>query len=93
MGREVGEEELKQNPRTVRKDLNWLNQHRRLYLGSDKGQRIIDQLQKDVLFLMAHNIMDYSLLTGIHYLKRGNSENIRDKSLSVFEVHCEIDLF
>ncbi len=29
--------------------------------------------------------MDYSLLLGIHYLSRGNSENIRDKALSAFE--------
>jgi 1-phosphatidylinositol-4-phosphate 5-kinase len=33
--------------------------------------------------------MDYSLLTGIHYLKRGNSENIRDQFLSVFEPNAE----
>ena len=29
--------------------------------------------------------MDYSLLLAIHYISRGNSENIRDKTFSVFE--------
>jgi len=32
------------------------------------------------------NIMDYSLLLGIHDLTRGNSEQIRDRALSVLEV-------
>lgn len=31
--------------------------------------------------------MDYSLLVGVHYFSRGNSEKIRDKSFSLFEVN------
>ena len=31
------------------------------------------------------NIMDYSLLLGIHYVDRGNAEQLRDRVLSVFE--------
>ncbi len=80
---------MKNNPRAVMKDLNWINMHRHLHLGPEKRTLLTEQLKKDVAFLMKMNIMDYSLLTGIHYLKRGNSENIRDKSLSVFEPNTD----
>lgn len=85
VGREVSQEEIKSKPRVVMKDMNWLNAHKILQLGPAKRKLIVEQLKSDVEFLMSLNIMDYSLLTGIHHLRRGNSENIRDKSLSVFE--------
>jgi hypothetical protein len=67
------------------KDLNWLHGNRQLLLGSEKGRLLMDQMEKDVCFLMSLDVMDYSLLTGVHFLKRGNSENIRETSLSVFQ--------
>ena len=90
IGREVSSEEIKNKPRVVMKDVNWLNLRRRLKLGPEKYKLMIDQMDVDVRFLRDMNIMDYSLLTGVHYLKRGNSENIRDKSLSVFEVFVSV---
>ena len=60
--------------------------HQKLKLGPTKRQLLVDQLKSDVELLMSLSIMDYSLLTGFHYLKRGNSENLRDNYLSVFEV-------
>lgn len=79
-------EEIKNNPRVVMKDNNWLEMERQLKLGPEKSQMLSTQLESDVALLRRLNIMDYSLLLGIHYLKRGNSENIRDTLLSVFEV-------
>ncbi|KAI3644450.1 hypothetical protein MP228_010614 [Amoeboaphelidium protococcarum] len=89
IGREVSAEKIKLNPRCVMKDINWLNMKKRLALGPEKKDLFVTQLQKDVTLLVSLNIMDYSLLTGIHYLKRGNSENIRDQFLSVFEPNAE----
>lgn len=34
--------------------------------------------------------MDYSLLVGIHDMVKGNKENIRDQTLSVFEPDQEV---
>ena len=68
------------------KDVNWLKFNRQLILGPEKRQFFLDQLERDVKVLTELNIMDYSLLLGIHYLCRGNSEGIRDRGLSMFEV-------
>ena len=43
------------------------------------------QLKKDVELLSSLNVMDYSLLLGIHYVSRGNAENIRETTLSVYQ--------
>jgi 1-phosphatidylinositol-4-phosphate 5-kinase len=86
VGREVKYDEIKNNPYMVMKDLNWIKMNRRLMLGPEKAKWFLEQMQKDVDLLLRLNVMDYSLLLGIHYLKRGNSENIRDKSLCVFDV-------
>ncbi len=90
IGREVSDEEHQKNPRAPLKDLNWLALKKRLYLGPEKRMLLIEQLEKDTKFLMSQGIMDYSLLTGIHHLRLGNSEKIRDQSLSVFEVTSTI---
>ncbi|KAI8820749.1 uncharacterized protein EV422DRAFT_496571 [Fimicolochytrium jonesii] len=85
VGREFPEELAKDDPRAVLKDINWMNRGRKLELGPKKAQLLTEQLEKDVKFLADHNIMDYSLLVGIHDMKRGNTENIRDKTLGVYE--------
>jgi 1-phosphatidylinositol-4-phosphate 5-kinase len=56
-----------------------------LELGPRKKELLLTQLRKDVELLSALNIMDYSLLLGIHYVSRGNAEGIRSKTLSVYE--------
>ncbi|KAI8926712.1 hypothetical protein BC831DRAFT_455183 [Entophlyctis helioformis] len=89
VGRSIPDEEARKNPRAVMKDLNWLDRGRKILLGPEKRKLLIEQLERDATFLMAHNIMDYSLLVGIHDSVRGNKSNIRDTTLSVFEPNYE----
>ncbi|KAJ6781703.1 hypothetical protein PWT90_05708 [Aphanocladium album] len=84
VGRDYREEDLEQNPRATLKDLNWLRRKRNLELGIQKKRLFLEQLRSDVVLLKRLQIMDYSLLIGIHDLSRGNDENLRDKTLQVF---------
>ncbi|KAK1829361.1 hypothetical protein QBC39DRAFT_134931 [Podospora conica] len=84
IGRDYKEDDLGTNPRATLKDLNWMRRKRHLELGMQKKKMFLAQLEKDVRLLQRLHIMDYSLLVGIHDLKRGNEENLRDKTLRVF---------
>ncbi|KAH7146372.1 hypothetical protein EDB81DRAFT_489163 [Dactylonectria macrodidyma] len=84
VGRDYREEDLEKNPRATLKDLNWMRRQRSLELGIQKKRMFLEQLQRDVVLLKKLHIMDYSLLVGIHDLSRGNEENLRDKTLQVF---------
>lgn len=66
----------------VLKDINWIKNKESLKLGPVKAKRFIDQLEKDVALLKRLNIMDYSLLVGIHDKKVGDSKR---QSLYMFE--------
>ncbi|KAF2176334.1 SAICAR synthase-like protein [Zopfia rhizophila CBS 207.26] len=85
IGRDFKEEDLEANPRATLKDLNWLRRNLHLEFGPTKKKAFIEQMQKDVKLLQRLKIMDYSLLVGIHDLERGNEENLRDKTLQVFQ--------
>ncbi|KAF2470441.1 SAICAR synthase-like protein [Lindgomyces ingoldianus] len=85
IGRDFKEDELEKNPRATLKDLNWLRRNLHLEFGPTKKNAFIEQMQKDVKLLQKLKIMDYSLLVGIHDLERGNEENLRDKTLQVFQ--------
>ncbi|KAJ1505308.1 Phosphatidylinositol-4-phosphate 5-kinase, partial [Coelomomyces lativittatus] len=56
--------------RVVLKDMNWVQLSKKLRLGPEKTNLFIQQIESDMLFLMGKNIMDYSLLIGIHELDR-----------------------
>jgi 1-phosphatidylinositol-4-phosphate 5-kinase len=85
VGRLFKEENLKENPRATLKDLNWLDKDNHLEFGPAKRKSFVDQMEKDVQLLQRMKILDYSLLVGIHDLKRGNEEQIREKTLQVFQ--------
>lgn len=84
VGREYKEENLEKNPRATLKDLNWLRRKRHLELGIKKKQLFLQQLEQDVRLLQKLKIMDYSLLIGVHDRQKGNEENLRGKTLQVF---------
>ncbi|KAJ2707359.1 Phosphatidylinositol-4-phosphate 5-kinase [Coemansia sp. IMI 203386] len=84
LGRELSPE-LAARPRACMKDKNWLNMRQRLHLGPAKRRAFVKQLIEDVTLLIRLNIMDYSLLIGIHDLNQGNSSKLRDTTLAMFD--------
>jgi len=84
VGREYPEEKAALNPRAVLKDLNWINRGRVLDLGPEKRALLTEQLRRDSELLKKVNVMDYSLLVGIHNMQRGNRDNVRSNTLKVF---------
>jgi 1-phosphatidylinositol-4-phosphate 5-kinase len=85
VGRDFKEEDLEKNPRATLKDLNWLRRNLHLEFGPEKKRIFFEQMERDVHLLQRLKIMDYSMLVGIHDLKKGNEENLRDKTLQVFQ--------
>jgi 1-phosphatidylinositol-4-phosphate 5-kinase len=84
VGREYPEEKAALKPRAVLKDLNWINRGRVLDLGPEKRALLTEQLRRDSELLKDVNVMDYSLLVGIHNMQRGNRDNVRSNTLKVF---------
>ncbi len=85
LGRFITPEESANKHLATLKDLNWLQQKRKLKLGPEKATMLMNQLRADCMFLSKVKIMDYSLLVGIHYSSRGNLENLREKSMMILE--------
>ncbi|EDQ99005.1 phosphatidylinositol phosphate kinase PIPK5 [Laccaria bicolor S238N-H82] len=84
VGREYPEDKAARNPRAVLKDLNWIKRGKALDLGPEKRALLTEQLRRDAEFLRGVNVMDYSLLVGIHNMQRGNRDNVRRNTLKVF---------
>ncbi|KAL7316785.1 Phosphatidylinositol-4-phosphate 5-kinase [Mucor circinelloides] len=80
-GRLTSDEEVAKNPHAVMKDQNWVKNKEQIQLGPAKRALFLTQLERDVEILKRLNIMDYSLLVGVHDIKKGNTECIRDQSL------------
>ncbi|CDO93555.1 unnamed protein product [Kluyveromyces dobzhanskii CBS 2104] len=66
--------EKKEDPQysPVYKDLNWLDMKEDIKFGPLKSKKFLQQLENDVHLLSELNIMDYSLLLGIHNIEKGN---------------------
>lgn len=84
VGREYDEAKARENPRAVLKDVNWVHRHKRLEFGPEKRAFLEAQLARDKVFLQTVQVMDYSLLVGVHNVKRGNRDNLRKNTLKVF---------
>lgn len=64
------------------KDLNWLERQEKIMFGPKKKVAIVHQLEADIKLLKRVNVMDYSLLLGIHDVRKGNHSKTK---LSVFD--------
>lgn len=56
------------------KDNDFTKENVKIYVGSDIKKTFLERLQNDVKFLSGLNIMDYSLLVGIHDTEHVDSE-------------------
>lgn len=54
-----------------------------LLVGSEKARRLLDQIEKDCLFLKTERLLDYSLLVGI-----GSAQDESSKSRPVRATLC-----
>jgi 1-phosphatidylinositol-4-phosphate 5-kinase len=85
VGRELNETQIEQNPRRPLKDVNWKRRNMQIELGPNKRVAFLEQLEQDVEYLKRMEIMDYSLLLGIHDLTRGNDDQLRNKQLKILQ--------
>ncbi|KAI5296869.1 Phosphatidylinositol-4-phosphate 5-kinase [Ascosphaera atra] len=85
VGRDYREEDLARNPRATMKDLNWLRREKHLHCGPLRKDVFMAQLRRDVALLQRLNIMDYSLLVGMHDTRKGNDAKLRDRALQVYQ--------
>jgi len=68
IGREVTEQEISSFKENITyKDIDWRRRDRKLLLGP-RRKLFLDQLEKDCKLLEKLNVMDYSLLVGIHFM-------------------------
>ncbi|KAI9436147.1 SAICAR synthase-like protein [Lactarius psammicola] len=84
VGRLYPEDRARENPRAVLKDLNWIERRKELAFGPEKRALLTEQLRRDAELLKELQVMDYSLLVGIHNMQRGNRDNVRRNTLRVF---------
>ncbi|KAI5479210.1 1-phosphatidylinositol-4-phosphate 5-kinase [Pseudohyphozyma bogoriensis] len=85
VGRLTPEEKAQNNPNAILKDLNWIQRGRELALGPEKKALFEEQVRRDTALMQRLGIMDYSLFAAVHNVDRGNTENLRDGHLSVFQ--------
>lgn len=73
----------------VMKDLNLLENDRKIYLKGHDKEKLVSQLQDDVSFLAFMQVMDYSLLLGISDKLYTDSNNscCKDFSISQFTLY------
>ena len=61
---------------------------KKIHIGADSKGRLLDQLRRDIEFLVRCKIMDYSLLLGIHYHSAEESAKLRKATRSTTD-HTE----
>eukprot|EP00486_Rosalina_sp_Unknown_P001406 CAMPEP_0201573932 /NCGR_PEP_ID=MMETSP0190_2-20130828/18061_1 /ASSEMBLY_ACC=CAM_ASM_000263 /TAXON_ID=37353 /ORGANISM="Rosalina sp." /LENGTH=214 /DNA_ID=CAMNT_0048001477 /DNA_START=155 /DNA_END=796 /DNA_ORIENTATION=- len=56
----------------ILKDLDWIQDEQIIKIGKIRSSFFLGQLDKDLKFLISMNVMDYSLLIGMHFRKEMN---------------------
>ncbi|XP_027767019.1 phosphatidylinositol 5-phosphate 4-kinase type-2 gamma-like, partial [Empidonax traillii] len=56
------------------KDVDFLNNNEKVFVGQEQQRHFMDKLRRDVEFLVQQKLMGYSLLLGIHDLERGEQD-------------------
>jgi 1-phosphatidylinositol-4-phosphate 5-kinase len=85
LGRAASEDEKKKDTVTY-KDLDFRERHVKIQIGPQKRIALLEQLHRDCKFLAKLNIMDYSLLLGIHNAEKeeGWGPSIPSSSTDIF---------
>eukprot|EP00359_Climacostomum_virens_P004817 CAMPEP_0204908598 /NCGR_PEP_ID=MMETSP1397-20131031/7518_1 /ASSEMBLY_ACC=CAM_ASM_000891 /TAXON_ID=49980 /ORGANISM="Climacostomum Climacostomum virens, Strain Stock W-24" /LENGTH=698 /DNA_ID=CAMNT_0052078177 /DNA_START=144 /DNA_END=2240 /DNA_ORIENTATION=+ len=73
----------------ARKDLNFITEEKTINIGEDVKHVLMQQLERDCQFFRSLNLIDYSLLLGVHYLKGPPEE--RPKMMSFVPRFFEAD--
>jgi hypothetical protein len=78
----------------IYKDLDILQQTKKIKVGSEMKKKILTQLKADCDWLAKNQIMDYSLLLGIHKIgKNATSKEILEEGLDLYtEIFSKNDL-
>lgn len=84
VGRIISDEDISKGK--VKKDLNFVNEKKVLQLNKDTVDIFINILQEDVNFFISLNVMDYSLLVGIHHV----NERIHGRRFSLHNNNEEL---
>lgn len=75
----------KESEKTL-KDNDFMRDNMKIYIGSEAKTKILDMIKQDVDFLTSINVMDYSLLVGIHDTERvDSSDNEEPEEQEEFE--------
>ncbi|XP_044078868.1 phosphatidylinositol 5-phosphate 4-kinase type-2 gamma isoform X2 [Siniperca chuatsi] len=67
------------------KDVDFRNNMQKVYVSDEEKEKIMDKLTRDTKFLVCMRIMDYSLLLGIHDVKRAEREEEEEEMESSTE--------
>lgn len=62
------------DPSIAKKDLNMIKSGEKIFLPRQYGDIFLQQIARDCLFFEQNNIIDYSLLIGIHHISQDNDK-------------------
>ena len=79
VGRKTKNVESRNDPKTTLKDLDFKELGPKIRVGPERKALLMSSLRRDCDFLERHNLIDYSLLLGIHVRKDTEASTSSDK--------------